>query len=189
MATWPRNRRCVALMIYAGLRREEVSRLRWGDYDPNAGELVVRWGKGGKSRVVPVCRELAAYLDPAYRSDAKEAPIVNQGDDDDGRDKPLSHKAIGHIFERWLAGRGLRINPHQLRRTFATELYRRGVDLFTIQRLLGHSDPKTTLRYIAASSELDHAAVERLTLRALEPSPTVTPAAQQQAVEALQLRV
>lgn len=187
-ATWPRNQRCVALMLYAGLRREEVSLLCWGDYDPSARELVVRRGKGGKSRVVPVCRELAAYLDPAYRADVATAPIINQGDDEHGWDKALTHKAIGHIFERWLAGRGLKINPHQLRRTFATELYRRGVDLFTIQRLLGHSDPKTTLRYIMASSEIDHEAVERLTLRSLESIPAVTPAAQLKAVEVLQLR-
>jgi site-specific recombinase XerD len=186
--TWPRNRRCVALMLYAGLRREEVSLLHWGDYDPSARELIVRRGKGGKRRMVPVCRELAAYLDPAYRYDAPQGAIVAQGDVGPAADRPLTHGSLGHIFDRWLAGRGLTISPHQLRRTFATELYRRGVDLFTIQRLLGHSDPKTTLRYIAASSALDHAAVERLTLRASEAPPPAQPLVEHEAVEALTLR-
>lgn len=58
------------------------------------------------------------------------------------------------------------IHSHQLRKTFATELYLRGEDLATIQRLLGHADPKTTMRYIGASAMKEQEAVNRLTLRA-----------------------
>jgi integrase/recombinase XerC len=145
--TWSRNRRAILLMLYAGLRREETANLRCGDTDLDRREVIVRKGKGGRSRVVPMCDE-----------------VVDQGDGR-GQGKPLTHKSLGHIFERWLRGRGLVIHPHQLRRTFATELYRQGEDLFTIQRLLGHSDPKTTLRYLGASSEREHAAVEKLRFR------------------------
>lgn len=169
-ATWPRNRRCILLMLYAGLRREEVANLLWGDIDLERRELIVRYGKGGRSRVVPICRELLVELAQAGIRLA-HAPVIDQGD---GTEVGLDHKGIGHIFERWLPRRwpvaeGEQpplVSPHQLRRTFATELYVRGVDLLTIQRLLGHSDPKTTLRYIAASSEKEHAAVELLRFRA-----------------------
>lgn len=169
-ATWPRNRRCILLMLYAGLRREEVANLRWGEIDLERRELVVAYGKGGRSRVVPICRELLVELAQAGPRPA-HVPVVDQGD---GTEVGLDHKAIGHIFERWLPRRWPvaegelppLVSPHQLRRTFATELYVRGVDLLTIQRLLGHTDPKTTLRYIAASSEKEHTAVELLRFRA-----------------------
>ncbi len=122
----------------------------------------MRKSKGGKSRTIPICRELAEELATATDRTTTHA-VVDQGDG-----QPLTHNSLGHIFERWVRRRGMTISPHQLRRTFATELYRRGVDLLTIQRLLGHSDPKTTLRYIGASSEIEHAAVELLQLREKE---------------------
>jgi site-specific recombinase XerD len=167
-ATWPRNRRCICLMLYAGLRREEVADLLWKHIDLERRELQVWYGKGGKSRVVPICAELAAELAKPGRQPGHYA-VVDQGDDGE----PLGYGNIGHVFERWLPKRWPvadgeeppLVSPHTLRRTFATELYLRGVDLLTIQRLLGHSDPKTTLRYIAASSEKEHQAVETLRFR------------------------
>lgn len=167
-ATWRRNRISILLMLYAGLRREEVALLCWGDVDLARRELMVRRGKGGKWRVVPIAAELAAELaaiGPGLPGDA----VVTLPDG-----SPLGYGSLGHVFERWLPRRWAAIcgeepppiSPHVFRRTFATELYLRGADLFTIQRLLGHSDPKTTLRYIAASSELEHQAVETLRFRA-----------------------
>lgn len=159
-ATYLRNRRAILTMLYAGSRRAETAALLWGDADLSRREIIVRQGKGGKSRVVPICDELAdEYLLENDRTPTHA--IVNRTDGE-----PMGHDCIGHIFERWLPRRGITVTPHQLRRTFATELYRRGEDLFTIQRLLGHSDPKTTLRYIGASSEKEHEAVNKLTLRA-----------------------
>jgi integrase len=173
-ATWPRNRRCILLMLYAGLRREEAANLLWGDLELERRELTVRYGKGGRSRVVPICAELLAELVFDGPQPAGQ-PVLSTNADDLG----LDHRSVGHIFERWLPGRWPAttdgelpplVSPHQLRRTFATELYVRGVDLLTIQRLLGHSDPKTTLRYIAASSTKEHAAVELLRFRAELPA-------------------
>lgn len=159
-ATYGRNRRAVLLMLYAGLRIAETAALRWADIDLSRRELIVRSGKGGKSRVIPICDELATEL---VRADSQrpDDAVIDQGD---GR--ALKVKSLAHIFEKWLMRRGMDIYPHQLRKTFATELYVRGEDLTTIQRLLGHSDPKTTLRYIGASGAKERAAVQRLTFRA-----------------------
>lgn len=55
---------------------------------------------------------------------------------------------MAHIFERWLADRGIRLNAHKLRRTFATQIYRRDGKLRDIQVLLGHDNLKTTTDYI-----------------------------------------
>lgn len=57
----------------------------------------------------------------------------------------------------------MHIHAHQLRKTFATELYLASGDLFLVQRCLGHADPKTTLKYIgAAGGLLDRNAVLKL---------------------------
>lgn len=55
-------------------------------------------------------------------------------------------------------------SPLDFRRTFATELLRHGKDLLTVQRLLGHSDPKTTERYDRRNHDEDRKATEVLHL-------------------------
>lgn len=168
--TWRRNRRAIMLGLYGGFRIAEIAELKWGDVDLARGEIIIRkkGGKGGKSRIVPVCEELDTELRLATRHQTTDA-VVDQGD---GR--PLTIKSVAHIYERWLATRGITIHSHQLRKTFATELYVAGEDLATIQRLLGHSDPKTTMRYLGASAPKERAAVQKLKFRLGPASPKRT---------------
>ena len=163
--TWRRNRRAVCLMLYAGLRKAEAAGLEWRDVDLERRTLTVRRevAKGGKSRVLPICDELLEELKAAPRRELHWA-VVDQGEGE-GAGKPLKAKSLGHLCERWLAGRGVRIHAHQLRKTFATELHMRDEDIATIQRLLGHADPKTTMRYIGISAQKEHAAVQKLRFR------------------------
>lgn len=165
-STWQRNRRAVCLMLYAGLRLAEAAGLEKRDVDLDRRTLTVRreTGKGGKSRVIPICNELLVELEPIRRYKPIWA-VIDKGDTPDRQGSPLSVKSLAHLFERWLPRRGVNIHAHQLRKTFATELYLRGEDLVTIQRLLGHSDPATTMRYIGASASREHAAVDLLRFR------------------------
>lgn len=162
--TWQRNRRGICLMLYAGLRLSETTGIERRDIDLDRATITVRReiAKGGRPRVVFACDELLVELEPTrhYQPDWR---IVDQGDAQSGT--ALEPKSFAHYFERTLRRRGLVIHPHQLRKTFATELYLSGADLATIQRLLGHADPKTTIRYIGASSEKEHEAVQKLQFR------------------------
>lgn len=166
-ATWQRNRRAVCLMLYAGLRLAEVAGLERRDIDLERRTLTVRResGKGGKARAVPLSDELLRELE-SIRHYRPTWAVVDQGDRPGKQGRPLMIKSLAHLFERWLPRRGITIHAHQLRKTFATELYLRGEDLATIQRLLGHSDPKTTMRYIGASAAKEQAAVNVLRFRA-----------------------
>lgn len=173
-ATWRRNRRAVYLMLYAGLRIAEVAGLEWRDIDLRRGTITIRKeiAKGKRARVVWIAEELEAELRAATRRRSHEA-VIDQGETDEGQGKPLTVKSLAHIFERWLPTRGLTIHAHQLRKTFATELYLAGEEIPTIQRLLGHSDPKTTMRYIGASSLKERDAIMKLRFRPqAEPQPT-----------------
>jgi site-specific recombinase XerD len=167
-ATWRRNRRAVFLMVYAGLRLTETAGIERRDLDLDRRTITVRRevAKGGRPRVVSMSQELAVELEHV-RSYQGSWSVVDQGDTEAGRGRPLTFKSLSHLFERYLARRlSFPLHPHQLRKTFATELYVRGEELATIQRLLGHTDPKTTMRYIGASSSKERAAVERLTFAA-----------------------
>lgn len=153
---WKRNRRAVLLMLYTGLRLSETAALRWGDVDLNRRVLLVRDGKDGKSRSIPIGNELAKELAMAPPGSSEHA-VIDKGDGE-----PLQSKSLAHIFERWLVKQGLHIHAHQLRHTFATSLLDANVDLRTIQELLGHEDLSTTQRYLAVSVERLRDAVNKL---------------------------
>lgn len=162
-----RNRRAVCLMLYAGLRLAETAGLRRGDIDMDARTIMVRGehAKGGKARMVPICDELFEELAPCVDY-SDDWAIVDQGDTDELRGKPLHRKSLAHVFERWLPKRGVDIHAHRLRKTFATQLHARGVDVLTISGLLGHRDIKTTQRYIGKLPHKHQEAVATLTFRA-----------------------
>lgn len=148
-AQWARNRRVVFLMLFAGLRLAEVTALRWADVDLEAGSIIVREGKGGKDRAVPIHPALAIELGKAGLM-APESAVAGRIDH-----RPYTDpQALAHIFERYIPSRAkalgltLRFSAHQLRHSFATEMLRGGADLRAIQGLLGHSSLETTQCYL-----------------------------------------
>ena len=64
------------------------------------------------------------------------------------------------IGKAGLTGKG--ISTHKFRHTFATQLIRRGVDVRTVQELLGHSSLQTTAKYLHSDMRMKTAAVEKL---------------------------
>lgn len=155
---WRRNRRVVLLMLFAGLRMHEVVQLRWGDVDLDARQLVVRQGKGGRSRSVPLHGALLAEL----RAAGRHRPGLAVAGREDGTPIARDHD---RLFRRWLRRAGLSISAHQLRHSFATELLRSGADLRTIQELLGHRRLETTQRYLMIDAERMRSAVDLLPSR------------------------
>ena len=149
-----RNRRAVLLMLYAGLRMGEVIALRWRDVDLEQAMLLVRDGKGGRSRSLPIHPVLLAELRMATGLPQHAVAGTMDG-------KPLVRE-IDHLFRRWLRKQGIEISAHQLRHSFATELLRQGVNLRAIQELLGHKQLETTQRYLMVEVEHLRSAVAQL---------------------------
>lgn len=153
---WQRNRLALLLFLYTGMRLSELSGLRWGDVHLDAAQIVIRDSKGGKTRSIPLHGQLLDLL-RAFGPMPDDAPVIVAQ-----HGGPLTSKSLAHIFERWLAGQGLRISAHQLRHTFATRLLRNGATLADIQNLLGHESIETTAIYLTVESEHLRGAVERL---------------------------
>jgi site-specific recombinase XerD len=154
---WRRNRRAILLMLYSGLRISEAAALLWRDVDLDAAELVVRDGKGGKDRVVPIHEKLLGELRVVASESRQSWAVAGKADG-----SPLTSKSMAHLFERWLSKLGIHITAHQLRHSFATELLNGGANLRDIQELLGHADLATTQRYLLVTGERLRGAVDKL---------------------------
>jgi len=158
----PWHRAMLALLLFAGLRRSELTAITLDDTDLANAQLLVR-GKGAKQRVVPltpvVIEAIREYLPCRPQTDSDHLFVSRVG----GR--PIHGRVAGRMLDRVLERAGLDhegITPHRLRHTFATHLIRSGVDIRTVQELLGHADLQTTARYLHSDTRAKQEAVGRL---------------------------
>ncbi|AOE44577.1 integrase [Gordonia phage Jumbo] len=137
-----RVRLLIALGALAGLRVAESLAVTGQSWDRAAQALRIT-GKGGKTRVIPVSTELEAILLECAPKNPREKMVGLQ--DRWAREKIT--EAFSNIGVRH--GNGDSITSHDLRATFATELYEQSSrDLVLVQRLLGHSSVAQTQQYL-----------------------------------------
>ncbi len=167
----------ITVMLATGLRVSEVTRIKLGDLSPD-GEgglmLRVRMGKGRKDRLLPVSagveRAIREYIDATGRSLGSRADrdtYLFQSRQSHGRHRRLTPRRVRQIVAGCAQAAGIAdkvISPHSLRHTTAITLLRRGADLVTVQKLLGHSSIQTTQKY------LDHLKLHDLRAWALDPT-------------------
>ena len=140
-----RERAIMEVAYSGGLRLGEVLRLKVTDID--SGQMVIRVerGKGGKDRTVMLAASLLETL-RAYWKQKKPRTWLFPGQ---GGERPLNPTMVQRAFT--VAKQAARINKpvsfHSLRHSFATHLMESGVNVRTIQVLLGHRSLGTTERY------------------------------------------
>jgi len=146
-----RDRTILELFYATGVRRTEMTRIDHGDFDPFARTLLIRRGKGGKSRMVPVGERAAWWLEH-YLAESRAL---------------FSH--IPSETAMFLSGYGMRLSPaylgnwvtatmrkagipkgfscHSLRHSCATAMHQGGADIRYVQEMLGHARLDTTQIY------------------------------------------
>jgi len=156
-----RNLALLALGLYAGLRRSELLGLALSDVDLQGQSIFVRQGKGSKDRLVPMNGALVAVLERYLRERRRAGKSCSCFLTSVRRDEGLSHEALRKtvISLRRLSRLSFRL--HGLRHTFATLMLEGGCDIYSLSRLMGHSDIKTTTIYLAASPEHLRAQIAR----------------------------
>ncbi len=150
-----RDRAILETIYGTAIRLSECGRLDLDDLDLAGESLLVRNGKGGRDRVVPVPVRAALALDvylkdvrPAFTRDPKDPALFLQR-----YGTRLSTVMMGLLVSAYGCTIGVRIAPHGLRHACATHLLRHGADIRHVQQLLGHRDIQTTARYTGVSIE------------------------------------
>jgi integrase len=145
-----RDAAILAVLVGCGLRRSEAAGLDVSDYEHVTGEVRVRVGKGRKERVAYALGGIAAALDDwlVVRGIAPGRLFVPVRRGGHLELRGMTDQAIyAALDRRRVAAGGRRFSPHDLRRTFITDLLDAGVDLAMVQRLAGHASLTTTARY------------------------------------------
>jgi integrase/recombinase XerD len=165
--------RLIVRTTYAcGLRIGEVVRLRVADIDSRRGVLCVRQGKGRKDRQVPLSPQLLTELRDYWRRYRPHDWLFPSSSARGHR----SISALGRRVTRAVRALGWskRVSLHTLRHSYATHLLEAGVDVVTLQHMLGHNDLETTARYLHVSTlHLQRLPNPLDTLVAKPPVPTV----------------
>lgn len=145
-----RDAALIGVLYGTGARRAEAVALDLADYDVDGGSLRVRSGKGRKERELYLPDDCVPMLERwiEFRGNGSGplfAPINKGGFIERRR---LSGQAVLLILGRRAELAGVdHFSPHDLRRTFAGDMLDAGVDLVTVQGMLGHANPATTGRY------------------------------------------
>lgn len=158
----PGRERILLTTAYAcGVRISELLHLQVTDIDSARMVVNVRQGKGAKDRQVPLSARLLAelrawwqthrtkpWLFPGMAGAARRRPLRAGW-----QPRPMHAGSVQRMVKQIVKRSGLKksASMHTLRHSYATHLLEAGVDVVTVQKLLGHSDLSTTARYLHLS--------------------------------------
>lgn len=151
-----RDRAVLAVLIFCGLRRQELLDLKISAINLIDQSLLVQQGKGQKARTIYLCDEALVALREwlAFRQTftcRHDYLFVSEGK------RPFGETSLTSMLEEVKAIAGFkgdpRIKPHSIRHAGATRLLRNGADIRSIQAWLGHSQLQTTAIYLHTDEE------------------------------------
>lgn len=148
-----RDHAIFSMFLFAGLRKTELLNLKLTEVDIDNLTIFVTKGKGGKDRIIPMSHTLAQSLS-RYLEERKRlrktcpefftSPNRNQGFTDSG---------MKRLVRKMKDASKIDFSIHKLRHTFATLMVEGGCDIYSLSRMMGHSDIKTTTIYLSATAE------------------------------------
>jgi len=153
VAAGVRDAALIAMLYASGLRRAEIAALTLGQYDPEDGAVRVLSGKGDKDRITYVGDQAAREAIGDWlllRGDAPGAlfcPVNKAGRVLHRGMTPAAVRLILAKRVRYAVGKVDPATPHDMRRSFISDLLDAGSDLSTVQKLAGHANPATTAGY------------------------------------------
>jgi len=137
----------IAMLLLTGARKREVLDAKWSDFDLDKRIWTVEFNKTGKPRYIPISDGVLALLQQVPKHEGCEWVFPN----------PKTLKPFVSIFCAWNTARkkaGLPdVRIHDLRHSFASFLINSGRSLYEVQKILGHTQVKTTQRYAHLSQD------------------------------------
>ncbi len=140
----------ILTMLLCGIRSQEAISLKLSDVDFHQSQLRVQ-GKGRRERILPMPIRLMQVFDKYLQLERPTDKsqyffVVLQGK---RTGEQMTRAGLRRLFRYRREKLSIpKAKPHQFRHAFASDMARAGMPLTTIQKMMGHSDPKTTLIYI-----------------------------------------
>lgn len=142
--------------LLTGMRAGEICALRWPDIDTQTGEVTVRDSKNRRPRVIPLDDEGLAHF-RAQRRIGQSPFVFSWGDG-----KPFTVAQLSRAFRRAAMAANIKnARLHDTRHTFASDRIARGMDLYTLSRIMGHSTLQMTAKYAHLQTDSLRAAMRR----------------------------
>ena len=147
----PKHRVILRLAYGSGLRRNEIVNLRIKDVETGDGKcrLRINRGKGGKDRYTVLSEKVLEELRGYFRACRPKDYLFNG----QGKGEPMSLELLRYIMQKALKRSGIRkdVSLHTLRHSFASHALEDGMNIRSLQQLLGHSSIETTMIYLHVS--------------------------------------
>jgi integrase/recombinase XerC len=157
-----RDRAIVVLMLNTGLRLSEVAALRLDDVEikPRSGKVIVRSGKGRKSRTVKLNKDarkaLSAWLEVRPEIEGEDAIFISQ------KGSAMAARSIARRVKHIGRKAGVDLTPHMLRHSLGKNMVDSGTPLDRVAKALGHANLDTTKRYTLPSEADMQTAMEKV---------------------------
>jgi len=148
-----RNHAIFSTFIFAGLRKQELLTLKFTDIDIENLTIFVRQGKGKKDRIIPMTYTLAQSLKRYLEYRKKLNKTCPEFFTSLNRNQGFTDTGLKRLVEQIRKASGVTFTVHKLRHTFATLMLEGGCDIYSLSKMMGHSDIKTTTIYLYASAE------------------------------------
>ena len=149
-----RNYAIFSLFLFAGLRRGELLKLKLTNVDIENLTIFISQGKGSKDRMIPMNFTLAETLKRYLVERKRLNKTCPEFFCSLNRNMGYTNEGLRRLVKQIKEASGINFACHKLRHTFATLLLESGADIYSISKMMGHSDIKTTTIYLAAS--VDH---------------------------------
>lgn len=145
-----RDAAIIGMMYSCGLRRDEVIKLELSDYESDTGKMIVN-GKGKKERVAwltgGAARALADWLNIRGDNPGGLFIPINKSGRITSFERMTSKAIYNMLIKRANEASVKHFSPHDLRRTFVSDLLDNGADIVTVSKMAGHANVATTARY------------------------------------------
>jgi len=148
-----RNHAIFSTFVFAGLRKQELLTLKFTDIDIENLTIFVRQGKGKKDRIIPMTHSLAQSLKRYVEYRKKLNKTCPEFFASLNRNQGFTDTGLKRLVEQIRKASGITFTVHKLRHTFATLMLEGGCDIYSLSKMMGHSDIKTTTIYLYASAE------------------------------------
>ncbi len=165
-----RNHALFATFIFAGLRRQEAVNLKLTDVDLENRSIFVRQGKGSKDRIIPMNETLREILMRYLQERRRLGKTCPEFFASYPQNRGFAKEGIILLVQNIRAASNIRFTAHMLRHTFATLMIEGGCDIYSLSKMMGHTDISTTTIYLAASVEHLRAQISKHPMSAVENS-------------------